>query len=160
MKDQILKKLRKEIERLKHELNFELPQEIKTARELGDLSENAEYQAAKERQSYVQARLSQLEGRYRQLGLLDFSKIPKDRIGLGSQVTVFDLESEKEITYLLVIAEEADAQEGKISVSSPIGRSLLGKSSGEEVSVKVPSGIREFEILDFKTAYELFQEDV
>ncbi len=154
MREVILKGLREDIDRLQHELKVELPQEIARARELGDLSENAEYQAAKERQDYVRARLGQLQERYRQLGLIDFSKIPQDRIGLGSTVTALDLESEEEITYRLVIAEEADAAAGKISVGSPIGRALLGKRDGDEVTVEVPSGTREFEILSFETIHE------
>lgn len=154
MREVILKGLREDIDRLQHELKVELPQEIARARELGDLSENAEYQAAKERQDYVRARLGQLQERYRQLGLIDFSKIPQDRIGLGSTVTALDLESEEEITYRLVIAEEADAAAGKISVGSPIGRALLGKRDGDEVTVEVPSGTREFEILSFQTIHE------
>ena len=157
MKEVILKGLRREIEELQHELKVELPREIARARELGDLNENAEYQAAKERQDYVRARLGQLQERYRQLGLIDFSKIPRDRIGLGSSVTVLDLDSEKEISYRLVIAEEADAAAGKISVGSPIGRALLGKRGGDEVTVQVPSRTREFEILSFETIYEILK---
>ena len=159
MKEQILKNLRQEIERIKHELTIELPKEIGAARELGDLTENAEYQAAKERQSYLQARLGQLQERYRQLGLIDFNQIPKDRIGLGSRVTVLDLDNEEEKRYWLVIAEEADAAAGKISVSSPIGRALLGKEVGDEVTVKAPSGTRDFEIDEFETAYQLFKAE-
>ena len=154
MREVILKGLREEIDRLQHELKVELPQEIARARDLGDLSENAEYQAAKERQDFVRARLGQLQERYRQLGLIDFSKIPGDRIGLGSTVTALDLDSDREITYRLVIAEEADAAAGRISVGSPIGRALLGKRDGDEVKVAVPSGTREFEILSFKTIHE------
>ncbi len=153
MKDIILKDLRTEIERLHRELKVELPREIGRARELGDLSENAEYQAAKERQSFVQARLSQLQERYRQLGLMDFGKIPKDRIGLGSTVTLLDINTDEEIEYQLVIAEEADVAEGKISVGSPIGHALLGRKEEDEVTVKVPSGTREFEVISFKTIF-------
>jgi transcription elongation factor GreA len=159
MKDQILKNLRGEIEKIQYELNVELPKEIRFARELGDITENAEYHAAKERQSYLQARLAQLQDRYRQLGMLDFSKIPKDRIGLGSRVTVTDLDTGEEKTYELVIAEEADAAVGKISVSSPIGRALLGKKAGDEVTVQAPSGVRELEILSFNTAFDRFESE-
>ena len=159
MKDEILKNLRTDIERLQRELTVELPKEISAARELGDLSENAEYQAAKERQSYVQARLGQLQARYRELGMLDFSQIPKDRVGLGSKVKVLDLDTDEEKEYHLVIAEEADAAKGRISVSSPIGRALLGKTNGDEVTVKVPSGTRELEILKFKTAFDFLKQE-
>lgn len=154
MKELILKNLRSEIERLQRELKVELPREIARARELGDLSENAEYQAAKERQTYVRARLGQLEERYRQLGLLDFSKIPKDKIGLGSRVALLDLDTDEEIEYTLVIAEEADVAQGKISAGSPIGRALVGKTTGDEVTVRVPSGTREFEVISFNTIFD------
>lgn len=156
MKEEILKALKKEMTVLKHELNVELPEEIGRARELGDLKENAEYHAAKERQSYVRARLEQLSERMAQLSLLDFSRVPKDKIGLGSSVTVLDLDTEEEITYELVIAEDANAAQKKISVSSPIGRSLVNRTVGDEVEVKVPAGTREFEILSFKTLYDKF----
>jgi transcription elongation factor GreA len=154
MKDAILKDLRLEIERLQHELKVELPREIKKARELGDLSENAEYNAAKERQVYVRARLGQLEERYKQLGMLDFNKIPRDRVGLGSEVELQNLNNDEVIIYRIVIAEQADAAAGNISSGSPIGRALLGKIDGDEVTVVVPSGVREFEILSFKTIYD------
>ena len=156
MKDTILKGLRKEIERLQRELKVELPAEIGRARELGDLSENAEYQAAKERQDYVRARLGQLEERYRELGMLDFNKIPRDRIGLGSVVKVIDLDTDEKKTYMLVIAEEVDVASGKISAGSPIGSALVNKRVGDSVAVNVPSGQREFEILEFTTIYDRY----
>ena len=159
MKEAILKQLNEEIQKLNHELNVELPREIGIAREHGDLKENAEYHAAKERQMFVRARLEQLTARAGQLGLLDFSKIPRDKIGLGSTVTLLDINTDEEITYQLVIAEEADAGEGKISVGSPIGRALINKEEGDDVEVKVPSGVREFEILSFQTIYEKYQEE-
>jgi transcription elongation factor GreA len=159
MKEVILGQLSDEIEKLQHELNVELPKEIGKARELGDLSENAEYHAAKERQHYLRSRMEQLRQRFQQLSLLDFSKIPRDKIGLGSAVKVLDLDTDGEITYTLVIAEEADVASGKISVSSPIGRALLGKVDGDEVRVVVPSGVREFEILSFKTVYDALKKN-
>jgi transcription elongation factor GreA len=157
MKELILKDLREKIERLQYELKVELPEEISRARELGDLSENAEYQSARERQNYVRARLAQLESRFKELSILDFSKIPNDRIGMGSEVKVLDLDTDKKLTFLLVIAEEADVAAGKISTGSPIGRALQGKKAGDEVSVEVPSGTREFEILSFKTVYDRYK---
>lgn len=159
MKEAILKKLQEEISRLMHELNVELPEEIGRARELGDLSENAEYQAAKERQMFVRARLEQLKVHMSQLSLLDFSRIPKDKIGLGSTVKLLDLNSEQEVTYKLVMAEESDAAAGKISVGSPIGRALLNKVSGDDAEVRVPSGTREFEIISFTTVYDVIEEE-
>jgi transcription elongation factor GreA len=156
MKEKILKRLQDEIDRLKYEMNVELPQEIGRAREHGDLRENAEYHAAKERQSFVKARLDQLSVQMAQLSILDFSRIPKDKVGLGSQVKVLDLDSDEEIEYLLVIAEEADASAGKISAASPIGRGLVNSQVGDEIEVKVPSGTRAFEVLSFKTIYDEF----
>lgn len=157
MKEQILKQLNDEVEKLAYELKVELPKEIGRARELGDLKENAEYHAAKERQAFVRARLEQLSERLSQLSLLDFSRIPRDKIGLGSTVTVLDLDTDEEITFQLVIAEEADSKQGKISAGSPIGRGLVNKEVGEEVEVNVPSGTREFEILSFKTIYDVVE---
>lgn len=154
MKELILKQLNGEVERLNYELKVELPKEIGRARELGDLKENAEYHAAKERQVFVRARLEQLTERLSQLSLLDFSRIPKDKIGLGSTVVMMDLHTDEEITYQLVIAEEADSKNGKISAASPIGRGLVNKEEGDEVEIRVPSGVREFEILSFKTIYD------
>lgn len=156
MKEEILNKMKKEIATLKHELNVELPKEIGTAREHGDLKENAEYHAAKERQAYVRSRLEQLSERMAQLSLIDFSRIPRDRIGLGSSVTVMDLDTEEEITYELVIAEDADAAKKKISVGSPIGRALVNRVEGDEVEVRVPAGTRELEIISYKTIYDKF----
>jgi len=158
MKEEILAKMKKEITMLKHELNVELPKEIGIAREHGDLKENAEYHAAKERQAYVRNRLEQLSERLGQLSMIDFSRIPRDRIGLGSSVTVLDLDTDEKITYELVIAEESDAAMKKISVSSPIGRALVNKKDQDEVEVRVPSGIREFEILSFETIYDKLSE--
>jgi transcription elongation factor GreA len=160
MKDKILKQLKNEMESLKHELNVELPKEIGTAREHGDLKENAEYHAAKERQAYVRNRLEQLSERMAQLSIIDFSRIPKDKIGLGSTVKVLDLDTEEEITYELVIAEDANAAKKKISVSSPIGRALVNRREGDEVEVKVPAGTRELEILSYETIYEKLVEEV
>lgn len=159
MKEAILKQLRDEINKLSHELNVELPEEIGKARALGDLSENAEYQAAKERQLYVRARLEQLQERLGQLSMLDFNKIPHDKIGLGSTVKLVDLNTDGELTYQLVLAEDANVSDGKISVSSPIGRALLGKVDGDEVQVQVPNGLREFEILSYKTIYDSVQNE-
>src|SRR5438309_7901048 len=122
----IKKKLQEEIATLEYELRNELPREILKARLHGDLSENAEYHAAKERQGFVNARLNQMRRRLAEMSMVDFSKIPHDRVGLGSTVVVLDLKKEEEITYHLVTTEEADAPNGKISTNSPIGRAMLG----------------------------------
>src|SRR5881227_732395 len=129
----IKKKIQDEITALEYEMHVELPREIAKARAHGDLSENAEYHAAKERQGMVNARLGQLRARLRELSMIDFSRIPRDRVSLGSSVTVLDLTKEEEITYKLVTSEQADVAKGQISTTSPIGRGLLGKQVGDTV---------------------------
>lgn len=151
--EELKKKLETEIAALEYELRNELPKEILKARAHGDLSENAEYHAAKERQGLVNARLGQLHARLRELSMVDMSKIPRDRVGLGSSVVVLDLKKEEEITYRLVTSEEADVQKGLISTSSPIGRGLLGKKVGDAVRIQIPGGFRELEILQLTTIY-------
>lgn len=151
----LIKKLQSEITALEYELHVELPREIARARALGDLSENAEYHAAKERQSYVDARMSQLRKRMREWSMVDMSKIPRDRVGLGSEVVVLDTRKDEEITYRLVASEEADVNSGKISTTSPIGRGLLGKVIGDVVKIQIPGGSKEFEILKLSTIHDL-----
>src|SRR5690242_10111383 len=151
----VKKKLQDEISALEYELHVELPKEILKARAHGDLSENAEYHAAKDRQGFVNARLNQLKKRLAEMSMIDMSKIPHDRVGLGSMVVVLDTGKDEELTYNLVTTEEADAAHGKISTSSPIGRALLGKEVGDVVKVQVPGGMREFEILELATIYEI-----
>jgi transcription elongation factor GreA len=153
--DDLKKKLQEEITALDYELRNELPKEILKARAHGDLSENAEYHAAKERQSWVSARLGQLQARLREFSMVDLSKIPRDRVGLGSQVVVLDLKKDEEFTYNLVVSEEADVANGKISTSSPIGRGLLGKQVGDTVNIQIPDGTKQLEILSLTTIYDL-----
>ena len=148
------KKLEDEIAALENELRIQLPREISKARAHGDLSENAEYHAAKERQGMVNARLGQLHARLRELSMIDMSRIPRDRVGFGSSVTVLDLQKEEEITYQLVTSEEADVAKRKISTTSPIGKGLLGKQVGDTVKVMIPGGVRELEILDLVTIHD------
>src|SRR5918911_4172893 len=143
----IKKKLQDEITALEYEMHVELPKEILKARAHGDLSENAEYHAAKERQGFVNARLGQLKKRLAEMAMVDFSKIPQGKVGLGSKVVVLDVKKDEEITYNLVTSEEADAANGKISTTSPIGRALLGKEVGDVVKVQIPGGSKELEIL-------------
>jgi transcription elongation factor GreA len=150
----IKKKLQDEVAALEYELRNELPKEILKARAHGDLSENAEYHAAKDRQGFVNARLNQLKKRLAEMSMVDFSKIPHDRVGLGSTVVVLDTKKEEEVTYLLVTSEEADAAAGKISTSSPIGRALLGKEVGDAVRVQIPGGLKELEIVKLTTIHE------
>ncbi|MFQ5927814.1 MAG: GreA/GreB family elongation factor [Terriglobia bacterium] len=150
----IRRKLEAEIVTLEHELNHELPQELMKARAHGDLNENAEYKFAKERQGYVAARLVQLNKRLADLSLLNLSKIPKDTVGYGSRVVLFDTQKQVQFRYQLVTPEEADAAQGLISTSSPIGRALLGKRVGDEVNVRTPAGPREFEIVELTTIHD------
>ena len=142
----VKKKLQTELEKLEYELHFKLPKDIQHAREFGDLSENAEYKAAKERQTMVQARISQLQQRLIEVESIDVSKIPDDRAAYGSTVVLFDLEKEEKVTYKLVTSEESDPENGLISTVSPIGQALMGKEEGDEVRVKTPTGVRNFEI--------------
>jgi transcription elongation factor GreA len=150
----IKKKLQDEIAALEYEMHVELPKEILKARAHGDLSENAEYHAAKDRQGFVNARLGQLRKRLSEIAMVDFSKIPHGKVGLGSTVVVLDNKKEEEVTYNLVTSEEADAANGKISTTSPIGRSLLGKEVGDVVRVQSPGGFRELEILKLTTIHD------
>jgi transcription elongation factor GreA len=150
----IKKKLQDEITALDYELKVELPKEILKARAHGDLSENAEYHAAKDRQGFVNARLNQLKKRLAEMSMIDLTKIPHDRVGLGSKVVVLDTARDEEMTYNLVTSEEADAANGKISTTSPIGRALLGKEEGDTVRVQSPGGVKELEIRKLTTIHD------
>ena len=153
----IKKKLQDEITALEYELRNELPKEILKARAHGDLSENAEYHAAKDRQGLVNARLNQLKKRLADMSMVNFSKIPHNKVGLGSTVVVLDVTRDEEITYNLVTSEEADAANGKISTTSPIGRALLGKEVGDLARVQSPGGVKEMEILKLTTIHDAAQ---
>ncbi|HUL32542.1 MAG TPA: transcription elongation factor GreA [Candidatus Eisenbacteria bacterium] len=150
----IKKKLQQEIDALEHELNVELPKEIAVARAHGDLSENAEYKYAKERQGYVNAKIGQLKKRMGDLGMLNLTNIPKDRSGYGSRLVVVDVQKSVEIKYKLVSSEEADVEQGLISTTSPIGRALLNRKVGDEVQVQTPAGQKEFEIVRLVTIHD------
>jgi transcription elongation factor GreA len=147
-------KLEGELRELERELRVDLPKEIKTALAMGDLRENAEYHAALERQAFVRARIGQLRERLSDIGTMDVSRIPKDRVALGSRVTVLDLDSDEEITYELVVPELADSGNGMISVSSPIGRGLVGKRPDDRVQIRIPAGNKRFEVLELETAHD------
>lgn len=150
----IIKKLEGEIQALEYELSNELPKELKRARALGDLSENAEYIMAKQRQDIVAARLTQLKKRLANLSLVNLNNIPTDRIAFGSRVVLFDVDRGTEVEYKLVTSEEADVSKGLISTTSPIGRSLMGKQVGETATVTTPNGVREFEVRSLLTLYD------
>lgn len=150
----IKKKLQDEIDHLSHELNVLLPKEIAVARAHGDLSENAEYKFAKERQSYVNAKIGQLKKRMGDLGMLNLTNIPRDRSGYGSRIVVLDVHREMEIEYKLVSSEEADAEKGLISTNSPIGRALLNRKVGDEIEVTTPAGKKAFEVVRLVTIHD------
>ena len=154
MSSNIEQKLQEEIRALEHELNHELPKELKRARALGDLSENAEFHMAKQRQDYVGARLGQLRQRLAQLSLVNLKNIPNDRIGFGSRVVLYDVERDIEVQYKLVSSEEADFKNGLISTTSPIGRGLIGKKADDTVKIATPNGIREFEVRRVQTIHD------
>jgi len=154
MTEHIKKKLQDEIAALEHELSHELPAELKKAVALGDLSENAEYHMAKQRQEFVKARLRQLGRRLADLSLINLNNIPKDKVGLGSTVKVYDNNKAEEIEYKLVTSEESDVAAGKISTTSPIGRALLNKKVGDSAIVVTPNGKRELEILTLTTMHD------
>jgi transcription elongation factor GreA len=153
MKARILKKFEDEIQQLEKELKTELPKEIKRARELGDLRENAEYQAAKERQRLVESRISMLKKRVSEIALMNLERIPHDRVGFGSTVHLKDA-NDQTIVYQLVMPEDADAEHGLISTASPIGRALLNKEEGDEVIVTTPNGSRRFELVKLLTMHD------
>ena len=150
----IRKKLQDEIDQLSHELNVVLPKEIAVARGHGDLSENAEYKFAKERQSYVNAKIGHLKKRMGDLGMLNLTNIPRDRSGYGSRVLVLDVDRDVKIEYKLVSSEEADAEKGLISTNSPIGRALLNRKVGDEIEVATPAGKKAFEVVRLVTIHD------
>ena len=158
MPDHIKKQLLAEIAVLEHELAHELPAEIKKAASLGDLSENAEYHMAKQRQEFVNARLGQLKKRMAELSLVNLANIPHDRVGFGSTVVVFDEEKDEEIIYRLVTSEESDVTKGLISTTSPIGRGLVGKKVGDMATIVTPKGKRELEVLKLSTIHDEAEE--
>ena len=159
MTDAIKRKLQEEINALEHELIHELPKEIKKAAALGDLSENAEYHMAKQRQEFVKARVRQLGKRLAELSMINMNNIPKDKVGLGSTVKVYDNTKGEEVEYKLVTSEESDVAAGKISTTSPIGRALLNKKVGDEAVVVTPNGKRELEILSLSTIHDDLGEE-
>ena len=154
MPEHIKKKLQVEIETLEYELAHELPAEIKKAVAMGDLSENAEYHMAKQHQELVNARLGMLKRRMAELSLVNLANIPRDKVGFGSKVTVFDSTKEEELVYQLVTSEESDVTKGLISTTSPIGRGLVGRRVGDVATIVTPNGKRQLEILKVITIHD------
>jgi transcription elongation factor GreA len=160
MIEEIKQKLAREVEQLNYELNVVLPEVLKKAIRQGDLRENGDYQAALERQQFVQVRLSQLRARLSKLSQIDLSKVPRDRVGLGSRVVVEDLETGERMTYELVIPDAMDFDTGQISVASPLGRALLDRKAGDEVAVRLPAGTRTLKIVELETLHDQALKDL
>ena len=154
MTQDIKQRLQAELDELESELRVHLPKEIKRALEFGDLRENAEYRAALDRQNIVKARISQLRQRLSEVANIDISKVPHGRAAYGSTLVLYDPEREEELTYRLVTPEESDPQGGLISTTSPVGKSLMGKEEGDEVTVRTPAGARRFEIKRLTTVHD------
>lgn len=154
MTQEIKERLQSELQELESELRVHLPKEIKRALEFGDLRENAEYRAALDRQNVVKARISELRQRISEISQIDLSKIPEGKAAYGSSLVLYDAERDEEVTYRLVSGEESDPQGGLISTTSPVGRSLMGKEEGDEVVVRTPAGVRNFEIRKLTTIHD------
>lgn len=152
----IVKELKEELKKVEKELRIDCPKELQKAAAHGDFRENAEYEAAKQRQSYLQARVAHLTTRINSLVSLKLDNIPKDAVGFGSRVHLEDLDSGDEVVYELVTPEEVDPRNGKISVSSPIGKALLNKEEGEEVTIRLPGGVKEYAVTELYTLHDLF----
>jgi transcription elongation factor GreA len=152
--EEVKRRLQKEVSELHRELRVTLPQEIKKALAMGDLRENAEYHAALERQSYVKARIAHLQKRLSGLSMVRMNQIPRDRIAFGSTVILEDLDTEEQVTWELVMNDEANSSEGRISVTSPIGRGLVGRREGDEVDITTPAGKRSFEVVEVQTLHD------
>lgn len=159
MTQDIKQRLEAELSELESELRVHLPKEIKRALEFGDLRENAEYRAALDRQNIVKARISQLRQRLSEVASIDISRVPHDKAAYGSTLVLYDPERDEELTYRLVTAEESDPQGGLISTSSPVGKSLMGKEEGDEVTVRTPAGARRFEIKSLMTIHDAINRD-
>lgn len=154
----IKQKIEEELRELENELKVELPKELKRAVALGDLRENAEYKAARERQDYIRARIGALRQRLADFSMINLERLPRDRAAYGSTLVLYEPEKGEEVTYKLVMSEEADTAKGLISTSSPIGRSLVGKREGDTVEVQTPSGVRYFEVIKLTTIHDEFSD--
>jgi transcription elongation factor GreA len=151
----VIKRLKKELEVLKRELTVDLPKELERARAHGDLSENAEWAMAKQRQEFLRARVGNLEARIGELGMINLDSIPRDTVGLGSRVLLEDLDDGGDVEYEIVVPEEVDGAQNRISLSSPLGRSLIGKSQDDDIEVQTPKGKRSYLVKKLTTIHEL-----
>ena len=148
-------RLEEELKQLDYELRTELPKELQRAAALGDLRENGEYESARNRQDYLRLRIAQLRKRLADLSMIDFDRLPRDRAAYGSTVLLYDLDREEEVAFSLVMSEDADADKGLISTTSPIGKSLINRAVGDEVECRTPNGVRHFEVIGLKTIHDL-----
>lgn len=155
MASELKQRLEEELRQLDYELRTELPKELQRAAALGDLRENGEYESARNRQDYLRLRIASLRKRLADLSMIDFDRLPHDRAAYGSTVKLYDLDREEDVTYSLVMSEDASAEKGLISTTSPIGRALINKAVGDEVEVRTPNGVRRFEIIEVKTVHDL-----
>lgn len=149
------RRLEEELKQLDYEYRTELPKELQRAAALGDLRENGEYESARNRQDYLRLRIHAVRKRLADLSMLDVDRLPRDRVGYGSRVELYDIDREEEVTFSIVMSEDADAEAGRISTSSPIGKSLLNKTVGDEIVVTIPSGVRRFEVIGLKTIHDV-----
>lgn len=156
--EEIKQRLQNELDELEAELRVHLPKEIKRALEFGDLRENSEYRAALDRQNMVKARIVELRQRISEIASIDLNKVPRDKASYGSTLVLYDSERDEEISYRLVTPEESDPQNGLISTTSPVGKSLMGKEEGDEVVVRTPAGARRFEVLRMTTLHDEAQQ--
>ena len=158
MTKQLLARLSGDLKALEYELKKKLPEEIRKAAALGDLSENAEYEAALDRQRLIQSKYRTLKARINEIAQVDVTRLPQDKVGYGSIVEVLDIDNDKETTYQLVLPEDADAKANRISIGSPIGKALMGKSEGDEVQITIPSGRKHYEIMGITPYVETAQD--
>ncbi len=154
----ILDKLEEELGKLEKELRIDIPKELQKAAAHGDLRENSEYKAAKERQSFLQARVAQYRSRINSLASVRLDSIPRDRVAFGAKVLLVDINTGEEVTYELVTPEEVDPKKGKISVGSPIGRAILNKEVGDEATIDLPGGVKEYEVAGITSIHEIMEE--
>lgn len=159
MTKKLLQKLNAEFKEVEHELKTTLPEEIHRAASLGDLSENAEYEAALERQRLMQSKYRSLQARINEVAQIDLQRLPEDKVGYGSIIELFDMDEDKELTYQLTLPEASDVKLGRISLSSPIGKALMGRKEGDEVTIEIPTGQKHYEILKI-TAYQNTLQDL
>jgi len=154
----VITKLEEELKKVEQELRVDVPRQLKEAADHGDLSENSEYDAAKERQTFLQARVTQLHTRIESLAAISLDALPRDKVGFGSQVTVEEVNNGEVVTYEMVAPEEVDPQRGKISLSSPIGKALLNREIDDEVRIQLPAGVREYVVVELVTLHQMIAD--